>query len=35
MIINLFSIQLVVATEYVESDLYKLLKDGTLCEAKM
>jgi fused-like protein len=35
MIINLFFIQLVVATEYVESDLYKLLEDGTLCEDKM
>lgn len=27
--------QLVVITEYVESDLYKLLEDGTLCEDKM
>nr|CAH0111353.1 unnamed protein product [Daphnia galeata] len=27
--------ELVVVTEYVESDLYKLLEDGTLCEDKM
>lgn len=27
--------ELVVITEYVESDLYKLLEDGTLCEDKM